>query len=539
MYYVIDLPFALRYSLALFGGSYNKEYKVSVVKRDTLPEELLPFASKPYSYESWVEKEINGEYRPEILAQVPKKDSMTPRDYQVFGYETIKKAISSGSHGFLLADEVGLGKTITSILALKDPKFERVLIVTTLAAVPHWRKTLLNFYLPNKEIIVINYDRLQKLFEVSEAEKSKAKTKKAKNKKVASKGVAQIFDFIIFDESHKLKNNTSMRSKLAMKLLEENEFTLWLSATAGQNPLELSYLAPLLARITKQSAKNMKEFELWCKDMDLGVSRGDYGKWLWDGSKESIEKIRGLLFETKPTVALRRTPVDIEGYPEISRELMPVELSVEDMKNYTLAWADFKRMMNNEKIKGIKEKKQNALVAQLRLRQKTSYLKIPYTLEHIYDLLENNHQVAVSVNFKETLFEMQKILQEKKIGVSIIYGGQTSSEKEEQRMQFQTGKTKVVLFTVEEAISLHQGEYNNAVRSMLIHDLRWSAIQMSQIEGRTHRDGKFSQIYWLFFNESIEEDIAKVVLRRVINMKNMVGDDTKTLEEIEEILKKE
>ena len=50
-----------------------------------------------------------------------------------------------------------------------------------------------------------------------------------------------------------------MRSKLAMKLLEENEFTLWLSATAGQNPLELSYLAPLLARITKQSAKNMKE----------------------------------------------------------------------------------------------------------------------------------------------------------------------------------------------------------------------------------------------------------------------------------------
>ena len=71
---------------------------------------------------------------------------------------------------------------------------------------------------------------------------------------------------------------------------------------------------------------------------------------------------------------------------------------------------------------------------------------------------------------------------------------------------------------------------------MLIHDLRWSAIQMSQIEGRTHRDGKFIQIYWLFFNETIEEDIAKIVLRRVINMKNMVGDDTKTLEEIEILL---
>ena len=152
------------------------------------------------------------------------------------------------------------------------------------------------------------------------------------------------------------------------------------------------------------------------------------------------------------------------------------------------------------------------------------------------DLLENKHQVAVSVAFKETLFEMKKLLEEKKISVSIIYGGQTANQKEEERMKFQKGENKVVLFTVEEAISLHQGEYNNAVRSMLIHDLRWSAIQMSQIEGRTHRDGKFSQIYWLFFNDSIEESIAKIVLRRVINMKSMIGDDTKTLEEIEKLL---
>ena len=194
--------------------------------------------------------------------------------------------------------------------------------------------------------------------------------------------------------------------------------------------------------------------------------------------------------------------------------------------------------MNDEKIKGVKEKKQNGLVAQLRLKQKTSYLKIPYTLEHIYDLLENNHQVAVSVGFRETLFEMKRILEEKKIGVSIIYGGQSGDEKEVERMKFQKGENTVVLFTVEEAISLHQGEHNNAVRSMIIHDLRWSAIQMSQIEGRTHRDGKFSQIYWPYFSETIEEEIAKVVLRRTINMKSMVGDDTQILEEIEGVLHK-
>ena len=358
MYYVIDLPFEFRNILSFFGGSYNKEYKVSVVKKDKLPEDLLPFESKPYSYESWVEKELNGDYRKEITSQFAKKDNMIPRDYQISGYQTIKKAIDLGWNGFLLADEVGLGKTITSILSMRDSKFERVLIVTTLAAIPHWRKVLLQFHLPDKEIILINYDRLQKLFDLNDF--GTAKTKRAKNKKVATKGVAQEFDFIIYDESHKLKNNTSMRSKLALRLVEKDEFTLWLSATAGQDPLELSYLAPLLAKITKQNVKNMKDFEVWCKEMDLGVSRGAYGKWIWDGSKESIEKVKTMLFDSKPKVALRRVPSDIVGYPEISRELTPVELAADDYKNYGLAWLDFKRMMNDEKIKGIKEKKQNA-----------------------------------------------------------------------------------------------------------------------------------------------------------------------------------
>ena len=131
---------------------------------------------------------------------------------------------------------------------------------------------------------------------------------------------------------------------------------------------------------------------------------------------------------------------------------------------------------------------------------------------------------------------MKTILEKNKISVSVIDGSQTSKEKESERLRFQKGESKVVLFTVEEAISLHQGEHNNAPRSMLIHDLRWSAIQMSQIEGRTHRNGMFSQIYWMYSDRTIEIDIAKIVLRRVINMKNMVGDDTKTLEEIETLL---
>ena len=45
----------------------------------------------------------------------------------------------------------------------------------------------------------------------------------------------------------------------------------WLSATAGQNPLELGYLAPVLAKKTGDWALNTNDFEQWCVDNLPGV----------------------------------------------------------------------------------------------------------------------------------------------------------------------------------------------------------------------------------------------------------------------------
>lgn len=533
--YVIDIPFMFRNSLAQYGGFYDKEHKTYIVKAKDLPTILLPYKAKPYSYEAYIEKQINEKDLP--LITVDKSELITPRDYQNSAFKVIKKAIDSAAlPGFLLADEVGLGKTISAGLVVKEKQFEKILIVTTLSAIAHWRKTMIRMNVGNKDMIIINYDRLQKLMTLNKTYKKPAKSKRTRNKRLASAGEAMEFDLIVWDESHKMKNNTSMRSKIGAKLSEAADFNLYLSATAGQNPLELSYLAPLLAAITGQNVASMEEFEKWCKSMGLGVSRGEFGKWLWDGSDASIEKIHTLLFKSKPEAALRRSPTDIAGYPEISRELTPFELDAERRSQYELAWQEFKHILMNAPKGKTKKGEENVLVAKLRLRQKASLLKIPYTLDMCLDMLEKDKQVAISVNFKETLFELQSLLEKEKVSVAVIHGELNPNEKEDQRMKFQTGQAQVVLFTVEEAISLHQGEYNDVPRVMLIHDLRWSAISMSQIEGRTHRDGKFSQIYWLYFEDSIEEDIAKIVLNRVISMKGMVGDDTKMLKEIEQLL---
>jgi hypothetical protein len=59
---------------------------------------------------------------------------------------------------------------------------------------------------------------------------------------------------------------------------------------------------------------------------------------------------------------------------------------------------------------------------------------------------------------------------------------------------------------------------------------------MAQIEGRCHRDGRFAQVYWAYADGTVEERIARVVARRIVSMKELVGDDTETVREIERLL---
>ena len=65
--------------------------------------------------------------------------------------------------------------------------------------------------------------------------------------------------------------------------------------------------------------------------------------------------------------------------------------------------------------------------------------------------------------------------------------------------------------------------------------LRWSAIQMKQIEGRTHRDGRFSQVYWMLGEDTVEEDVAEIVAHRLRAMSRMQGDES-TITDIEKLL---
>ena len=92
-----------------------------------------------------------------------------------------------------------------------------------------------------------------------------------------------------------------------------------------------------------------------------------------------------------------------------------------------------------------------------------------------------------------------------------------------------------------ESISLHANEMpgGERPRALLVHDMRHSAIELQQIEGRCHRDGEKAVVYYLYAEDTVEERIAATVTGRLAAMAGLSGDDTAAIEALIERIYRE
>jgi hypothetical protein len=93
------------------------------------------------------------------------------------------------------------------------------------------------------------------------------------------------------------------------------------------------------------------------------------------------------------------------------------------------------------------------------------------------------------------------------------------------------------------SISLHAGELlpdgshaSDTPRVGLFHQPRFSGIQARQVTGRTHRDGKTSPWRVAFAADTVEEQVARVMVERLAVSGSAAGADTSSLREIAELL---
>lgn len=524
-YYVIACDYAYYPFASKAGARWDAKKKVALYRGTELPLELTGFAPAKFSHAERVERELNGQ-SPEIL---PQSRPLTLHKHQTEAVGFVTRAWRSGAPGFLLADSTGLGKTLSawkSVLAINEEEKRplKILITGPLGAMEAWREAVLwagtgGWDGKGNDIILSNYERLKHLFSSEEK-----KTRSLKG--VARFAEAEPFDIVIIDESHYCKNPASGRAKLVRALEKSAKFSIWMSATAGQNPLEMSYLSRLLAHLTGDKPSTIdKDFELWCQKHGIGLRRGAFGKWLWDGNNSDNEALRKILFNGKK-LCLRRRCEDIAGWPELQRIPHGCDLDEQSRRAYLAEWDEFVRAYEADRLDRLQGKKDASRgIAQLgRLRQKASLLRVGETCDLAEELLEEGRQVAISVEYLGSLDAIRENLEKRGYAVG-EFSGRNVSGREAVRRAYQKGELDAIIFSTESSISLHQENPTDRPRAQVVHDLRWSAIEQEQVDGRSHRNGTHAPVYWCFARETVEERVAKILLAKLEAMNTLRGDD--------------
>ena len=177
--------------------------------------------------------------------------------YQV---ETVRKVLKQFRGRVLLADEVGLGKTVEAGMVLKEyllrGMVESVLVLTPASLVGQWREELETKFdiacATTHDALLRNdpdaFWRQKRLI---------ASIAQARRGEHAQRLLAHNFDLVIVDEAHHLRDRTSQSYKLVDGL--NKRFLLLLSATPVQN--DLTELYNLLTLLKPGIFKTLKEFK--------------------------------------------------------------------------------------------------------------------------------------------------------------------------------------------------------------------------------------------------------------------------------------
>jgi hypothetical protein len=526
------------YGVQVDGATWHPAVRTHLHVGRSLPAHLAPYAPGPHTLGRFVEGTLNpDEPRPAAEGPAPGTE-LEPRRLQFEAADAIAERAAAGGRMFLLADEPGVGKTISAVLgasAVADLRgARRVLVVADRPAaitIGHWCRTITALTDPGRddglEWVVITWDRLDKVAD-------------------------HAWDVVIADEAHALRRTSTKRWKQWVKVSgharphDAAPFVIATTATPGHTPLELPYLAPAYAQVHDEPVRDWTAtkdagaaFASALERHGVGVEHGRYGAtWTSDPVRraDDLERVRGWLAGAEPAAMLHRAapwgPVPISG--------MPVTLSPAERAAYDAEWGEFCREMEIARRGRSVVKGRAAL---LRFRQKAGLIRVDSTVAWIAQQVQAERQVACSVEFVTTAADpIVDRLRDTGLEVATIYG-RDRFDPEAERLRFQTGEAKVCVFTTVASISLHAGETladgrqaSTEPRVGVFHQARFSGIAGRQVTGRTHRDHQVSPWHIAYAEGTVEEQVGRVMVERIAAASDTVGSDTSGLTDVAALL---
>ena len=313
----------------------------------------------------------------------------------------------------------------------------------------------------------------------------------------------------IWDEVHKCKGPNSLNGK--MLIASRPYYTLMLSATFASNPLDMKATGYVLG------LHKYADFWPWC--IKNGVKKAPWGAMSYFGGKKKLAVIHQAMAPKSS-----RIKIDDLGDNFPDNEVFAEAYDCGDVQGL---YDDLERRLA-ELAASKAADKPHPMTEILRARQESELLRVPILQDLANSLLDEGRSVVIFCNFRNSLDSLLSNFK----SCSVIWGNQTTEEREQMISDFQGDKTNVMLCQIQSGgvgVSLHD-ENGIRPRSSLICPT-YSAIDLKQALGRIHRAGAKSKAVQriIFAADSIEETVMKKVKAKLKNIETLNDGDIETI----------
>ena len=421
----------------------------------------------------------------------------------------------------LLADEVGLGKTIEAGLILKhylnEGLLDNFLILVPASLGFQWTEEMVNKF-NIKDIFFNRKGRGWQYFDYQIASLDKAKRERHARylKEIA-------FDMVIVDEAHKLKNRKTLNWKFVNSL--EKKFCLLLTATPLQNDIQELY--NLISIIHPDLYSNFSEFKQKYdidrhtvgennklqQDLQEIMIRNSHKQTPLDLSDRHIKQITVTLCSEERKIYDRVTSYVKKKYRQKQNEGSGILNLLLYQRELCSSFAALRQTLSKT------ETKDQEITEILRIMNKVGCSsKLKKTLEII---AETEGRVLIFTEFRATQNYIGYFLEENGHKTIVFNGSFSSSGKEYIKFLFQ--KDRDVMISTEAGSQGLNLQFCNVI---INYDLPWNPMKLEQRIGRIHRLGQQQDVYVynLATRNTIEEKVLKILYKKIHLLKKVIGD---------------
>jgi SNF2 family DNA or RNA helicase len=438
----------------------------------------------------------------------------------------------------ILADEVGLGKTIEAGIIIKEyicrNLVKKILILTPATLTFQWKEELIHKF--SEEFIVANshdskFKRLDlhdKLIVSLDLAKREINSERLKDIR---------WDLLVVDEAHRLKSRSSLAHKFVRDI--DTRYFLMLTATPIQNNLlELYNLINLLRPtllgtpkefkknfISDKKARNVKDHKVLQHILSQAIIRTNKSE-VKDYLKFTERYVRSI--RIKSTKNEKELYYDLTQY--VRKKYFEALNEGESGQATIFSLMTLQRQITSSSaavIKALQEKIKNGknpadLLELSCILNKTLEIQLDSKISELLKIIQNlKSKVLIFTTFIETQKMIAKKLDENGFSVSIFHGQMSYQEKEEAINNF---KEDVQVLICTDAGS--EGRNLQFCNIVMNYDIPWNPMKVEQRIGRIHRIGQEKDVFIYNFvtEDTIEDYILKILYEKIRMFQLTIGD---------------